>query len=166
MAIDISQFSEIFFDETEELLADLEKLLLTVDVDEPDPEDINAIFRIAHSIKGGAATFGFADLIEITHVLESMLDKIRHGEDQFTSQHQEILLQSRDVLKMQLDGLRLNTPVDTEKAADVKMVLESMIDKHALAPAPQIFDANPEKTVESAYARQFHIELQIGRAHV
>ena len=159
MAIDISQFSEIFFDETEELLADLEKLLLTVDVDEPDPEDINAIFRIAHSIKGGAATFGFADLIEITHVLESMLDKIRHGEDQFTSQHQEILLQSRDVLKMQLDGLRLNTPVDTEKAADVKMVLESMIDKHALAPAPQIFDANPEKTVESAYARQFHIEL-------
>ena len=53
MAIDISQFSEMFFDETEELLADLERLLLTVNIDEPDLEDINAIFRIAHSIKGG-----------------------------------------------------------------------------------------------------------------
>ncbi len=159
MAIDISQFSEIFFDETEELLADLEKLLLTVDVDNPDLEDINAIFRIAHSIKGGAATFGFVDLIEITHVLESMLDKIRHGEAQFTLQHQEILLQSRDVLKMQLDGLRLNTPVDTEMAADVKMVLESMIDKNALAPAPQVLDVATESNVSSAFTRQFHIEL-------
>jgi two-component system chemotaxis sensor kinase CheA len=159
MAIDISQFSEIFFDETEELLADLEKLLLTVNIDAPDPEDINAIFRIAHSIKGGAATFGFADLIDITHVLESMLDKIRHGQDQFTADHQEILLQSRDVLKMQLDGLRFNTPVDSEKAADIKMVLESMIDKQQLAPAPQVFDISGKSVEESAYLQCFHIEL-------
>ncbi len=161
MAIDISQFSEMFFDETEELLADLERLLLTVNIDEPDLEDINAIFRIAHSIKGGAATFGYSDLIDITHVLESMLDKIRHGEDEFTADHQEVLLQSRDVLKMQLDGLRHNTPVDSEKAADIKMVLESMIDKEALHPAPQILASNDVETSVNQYEKQFHIELPV-----
>jgi two-component system, chemotaxis family, sensor kinase CheA len=162
MAIDISQFSEMFFDETEELLADLERLLLTVNIDAPDLEDINGIFRIAHSIKGGAATFGFSDLIEITHVLESMLDKIRHGEDVFTAEHQEILLQSRDVLKMQLDALRHNTPVDTEKAADIKMVLESMIDKSALQPVPHILAVHDDSTnLQNHYAKQFHIELPV-----
>jgi len=53
MDINISQFTQIFFDEVEELLDDLERLLLTVDVETPDSEDINSIFRIAHSIKGG-----------------------------------------------------------------------------------------------------------------
>ncbi len=162
MAIDISQFSEMFFEETEELLADLERLLLTVDIDAPDIEDINAIFRIAHSIKGGAATFGFSDLIEITHVLESMLDKIRHGEDVFTAEHQEVLLQSRDVLKMQLDGLRYNTPVDIDRAVDIKIVLMTMTDKQALQPAPHVLEAdNGLVTSETNYAKKFHIELPI-----
>ena len=162
MAIDISQFSEMFFEETEELLADLERLLLTVDIDAPDIEDINAIFRIAHSIKGGAATFGFSDLIEITHVLESMLDKIRHGEDEFTADHQEVLLQSRDVLKMQLDGLRYNTPVDIDRAVDIKIVLMTMTDKQSLQPAPQVLEADigPVSSATN-YAKKFHIELPV-----
>lgn len=127
MAIDISQFSQIFFEETEELLADLEKYLLAVDLEAPDLEMINAIFRIAHSIKGGAATFGFGELIEITHILESMLDNIRQGQDRFTLQHQDILLQSGDVLKMQLDSIRFNAPVDAEKIAEVKNTLTRML---------------------------------------
>ena len=52
MTIDMSQFFQVFFDEAEELLAEKEKLLLAVDVASPDPEDLNAIFRAAHSIKG------------------------------------------------------------------------------------------------------------------
>ena len=161
MAIDISQFSAIFFDETEELLADLEKLLLTVNTEQPDPEDINAIFRIAHSIKGGAATFGFTDLIEITHILESMLDKIRQGEAAFTAQHQEILLQSRDVLKMQVDGLRWQAPVDQEKVADIRMVLESMIDSDHILPPPAtvVVSSNALAVAEEPYQRCFRIEF-------
>jgi len=167
MDINISQFTQIFFDEVEELLDDLERLLLTVDVETPDSEDINSIFRIAHSIKGGAATFGFSDLIDITHELESMLDKIRHGEIRFTSRHQEILLQSRDVLKMQIDGLRLNTPVDNERIAEVRlMVLETMIDKVALSSVPHALDVHSEKNPVDpdsgcAYARCFQIILPI-----
>ena len=62
MTVDMSQFYEVFFDESEELLAEAEHLLLGLDVDDPDMEDLNAIFRAAHSIKGGAATFGFKDM--------------------------------------------------------------------------------------------------------
>ena len=69
MTIDMSQFFQVFFDETEELLAEMEKLLLAIDISSPDEEDLNAIFRAAHSIKGGAGTFGLTDLTDVTHVL-------------------------------------------------------------------------------------------------
>lgn len=168
MSIDLSQFSEIFFDEAEELLADLEKLMLIVNTDEPDPEDINAIFRIAHSIKGGAATFGFTDLTEITHVLESMLDRIRQGEDTFTSKHQEILLQSRDVLKMQLDGLRFKTAVDQDKVDEIRKVLEEMTgNSHATPvsvpdPTPVVDTSSPAvptKADKKPTNKQFRVEI-------
>ena len=85
MSIDISQFFKVFFDEAEELLAEMEKLLLAVDVASPDAEDLNAIFRTAHSIKGGASTFGLNDMSEVTHILESLLDRIRRGEMHLTA---------------------------------------------------------------------------------
>ena len=80
MAIDMSQFFQIFFEESEEHLATMESLLLELDVAQPDPEQLNAIFRAAHSIMGSAGTFGFADLAETTHVLENVLDRIRKGQ--------------------------------------------------------------------------------------
>ncbi|MDB5990983.1 MAG: chemotaxis protein CheA, partial [Herbaspirillum sp.] len=80
MTIDMRQFFQVFFDEAEEGLAEMEKLLLSVDVSNPDTEVLNAIFRAAHSIKGGSATFGLADLTDVTHLLESLLDKLRKGE--------------------------------------------------------------------------------------
>lgn len=76
----MSQFFQVFFEETEELLTEKEKLLLAIDVADPSMDDIDAIFRAAHSIKGGAATFGLTDMTEVTHILESLLDKIRKGE--------------------------------------------------------------------------------------
>jgi two-component system chemotaxis sensor kinase CheA len=126
MTIDMSQFFQVFFDETEELLAEMEKLLLAVDVTAPDSEDLNAIFRAAHSIKGGAATFGITDLTDVTHVLESLLDRIRKGEMPLTSEHVDAFLAAKDILKMQLDGHRLHTPVDQEAVADVRMMLQSL----------------------------------------
>ena len=66
MTLDITQFYQTFFDEADELLADMEQLLLALDLANPDPEDLGAIFRAAHSIKGGAATFGFSALTETT----------------------------------------------------------------------------------------------------
>jgi two-component system chemotaxis sensor kinase CheA len=126
MTIDMSQFFQVFFDETEELLAEMEKLLLAIDVSAPDEEDLNAIFRAAHSIKGGAGTFGLNDLTDVTHVLESLLDRIRKGEMALTAEHVDAFLVAKDILKMQLDGHRLQTPVDQDAVADVRMMLQSL----------------------------------------
>ena len=126
MTIDMSQFYEVFFDEAEELLAEAERLLLGIDIENPDTEELNAIFRAAHSIKGGAATFGFMDMTEITHVLENLLDKIRKNEMALTAEHVDAFLAAKDVLKMEVDGHRLATEVDQEQVADVKMMLKSL----------------------------------------
>ena len=126
MTIDISQFFQVFFDEAEELLAEMEKLLLAVDISAPDIEDLNAIFRAAHSIKGGAGTFGLTDLTDVTHVLESLLDKIRKSEMALTSKHVDAFLVAKDVLKMQLDGHRLQTPVDQDAVTNIRTTLQSL----------------------------------------
>lgn len=126
MTIDMSQFYEVFFDESEELLAEAERLLLGLDIAEPDHEDLNAIFRAAHSIKGGAATFGFTDMAEITHVLENLLDKIRKNEMALTTEHVDAFLAAKDVLEMELDGHRNASEVDQEQVANVKAVLKSL----------------------------------------
>src|SRR5436309_12449477 len=118
MTIEMSQFFQVFFDETEELLAEKERLLLAVDVANPDVEDLNAIFRAAHSIKGGASTFGFTDITEVTHVLESLLDKIRKCEMALTAEHVDTFLLSKDILKMLLDGHRSGTSVDQDAVSD------------------------------------------------
>jgi two-component system chemotaxis sensor kinase CheA len=136
MTVDMSQFYEVFFDEAEELLAEAERLLLGIDIDQPDNEDLNAIFRAAHSIKGGAATFGFMDMAEITHVLENLLDKIRKNEMKLTGEHVDAFLAAKDVLKMELDGHRHASAVDQDQVADVKMVLKSLSEGNSAVAAP------------------------------
>ncbi len=126
MAIDTSQFFQIFFEETEEQLQELETLLLALDLREPNNESLHAIFRIAHSIKGNAGTFGFNELTDLTHVMESLLDEVRHGHENLTKQHVQLLLQAKDALKMQLDGLRHNNPVDQECVNQVRQALEAL----------------------------------------
>lgn len=120
MTIDMSQFFQVFFDETEELLAEKERLLLDVDLANPDKEDLDAIFRTAHSIKGGASTFGFSDMADITHVLESLLDKIRKGEMTLKTEHVDAFLSAKDVLKMQLDGHRNGAEVDLGAVEEIR----------------------------------------------
>lgn len=136
MTIDMSQFYEVFFDEAEELLAEAERLLLSIDMENPDAEDLNAIFRAAHSIKGGAATFGFMDMTEITHVLENLLDKIRKNEMALTAEHVDAFLAAKDVLKMELDGHRLASEVDQTQVAEVKAKLKSFAEAGGIVIKP------------------------------
>ena len=100
--IDLSQFYQVFFEEAGENLDRMEKLLLDLNVQAADDEEMNAIFRCAHSIKGGAATFGFKDVAELTHQMETLLDKLRRHELAFTSPMVDVLLQSGDALRGQL----------------------------------------------------------------
>ncbi|MFZ6844898.1 chemotaxis protein CheA [Undibacterium sp. RuTC16W] len=163
MTIDMGQFFQVFFDEAEELLAEKEKLLLAVDISSPDPEDLNAIFRAAHSIKGGSSTFGLNDMTEVTHILESLLDKIRKGEMALTAEHVDAFLITKDILKMQLDGHRLGTSVDQDAVADVRMLLQSLSQDASPVKAPVITFEDHSRTNATAgneaYATCFRIEL-------
>ena len=166
MTIDMSQFFQVFFEETEELLAEMEKLLLAIDISTPDPEDLNAIFRAAHSIKGGAATFGITDLTEVTHVLETLLDRIRKGEMALTGEHVDAFLAAKDILKMQLDGHRHGAAVDQEAVVDVRMMLQSLSQDIAPTasskPVTSDASASAQKNQPAPAAHQlkrFRIEL-------
>jgi len=162
MTIDISQFFQVFFDEAEELLAEMERLLLAVNVDAPDAEDLNAIFRTAHSVKGGASTFGVTDMTEVTHILETLLDRIRKGEMALTSEHVDAFLAAKDILKMQLDGHRHGAEVDQDAVGDVRMMLQSLtqdVPVVALAPVAPAFNAPEAKVVDHSGGRRYRLEL-------
>jgi len=100
--IDLGQFHQIFFEEAGENLERMEQLLLALDVAAADDEDLNAIFRCAHSIKGGAATFGFDDVAELTHELETLLDRLRRHELAPAPPMVDVMLASGDALAAQL----------------------------------------------------------------
>ncbi|WP_199257352.1 chemotaxis protein CheA [Pantoea sp. BAV 3049] len=107
--MDISDFYQTFFDEADELLADMEQHLLGLDPQEPDAEQMNAIFRAAHSIKGGAGTFGFTVLQETTHILENILDGARRGEMQLSTDIINLFLETKDIMQEQLDAYKTAT---------------------------------------------------------
>jgi len=164
MTIDISQFFQVFFDEAEELLAEMERLLLAVDIAAPDAEDLNAIFRTAHSVKGGASTFGVTDMTEVTHILETLLDRIRKGEMALTSEHVDAFLAAKDILKMQLDGHRLGSNVDQDAVGDVRMMLQSLtqdVPVVALSPVAPAFNATEAKVVDHSGGRRYRLELPV-----
>lgn len=156
MTVDMSQFYQVFFDEAAELLAEKERLLLDVDISAPDPEDLDAIFRTAHSIKGGAATFGFNDITEVTHVLESLLDRIRKGEIPLTTEHVDAFLAAKDVLEMLINGHKHGSSVDSESVEEISKRLNELsalganqqpVSRPATMkvakPAPVVEDAKP-----------------------
>jgi len=110
--MDISDFSQTFFDEADELLADMEQHLLALEPSNPDSEQLNAIFRAAHSIKGGAGTFGFSILQETTHILENILDNARRGELSLTSQLIDLFLETKDIMQDQLNAYKSSAQPD------------------------------------------------------
>src|ERR1700712_15325 len=100
--IDLSQFYQVFFEEAGENLERMEQQLLEIDLEQADDEELNAIFRCAHSIKGGAATFGFSDVAELTPQMETLLDKRRRHELAPSAAMVDVLLLAGDALKGQL----------------------------------------------------------------
>jgi two-component system chemotaxis sensor kinase CheA len=171
MTIDMSQFYQVFFEESAEHLANMERMLLEIDVDAPNIDDLNAIFRAAHSIKGGSGTFGFTDMTEVTHVLESLLDRLRKGEMAPRNDMIDAFLEASDVLKDQLNGHVNGSPVDQSQAAAIieKLRLLATDDNTASTivaaatetsiPAEETFVAViPDKTASpTIFVASFHI---------
>lgn len=104
MDLDLSRFRETFFQEAAEHLETMESALLSLRAGQSDGETLDAIFRAAHSIKAGAATFGFDAATRFTHVLESLLDRMRNGEIDRSAALVEVLLRAVDVLRLLVDA--------------------------------------------------------------
>jgi two-component system chemotaxis sensor kinase CheA len=134
--IDLSQFYQVFFEEAGENLDRMEQQLLAIDIEAADDEELNSIFRCAHSVKGGAATFGFADVAELTHQMETLLDRLRRHELEPTPAMVDVLLQSGDALRSQLarhQGAG-GEPVDT---SELLVKIRALVSGQALpASAP------------------------------
>lgn len=127
MSMDLSAFFDVFYEEAEELLADMEKLLLGLDLDAPNLEDLDGIFRAAHSIKGGSATFGMSEISELTHVLESLLDLLRKQALHPTREHVDTLLLAKDVLQAMIAARRGGAPLPGEQQADLMARLDHLV---------------------------------------
>lgn len=130
---DLSEFHAIFFEEAAEHLANLEHLLLSLDISQPDSEKLNAIFRAAHSIKGSASTFGFPDMASVTHELETLLDRVRKQELELTERIIDINLVARDVLLDQLAAHQGGEPVPEQRVIDVIAKIRAIATQEALA---------------------------------
>ncbi len=135
MAIDMSQFYQVFFDESAEHLAAMEALLLDLDVDNPDMEQLNAIFRAAHSIKGSAGTFGFTDLSETTHILENLLDRIRKQELGLRADMVDAFLEAGDLLRVMLEAHQGRGEVDQASVEAICARLRQLSSGEAASPA-------------------------------
>ncbi|MGM9483821.1 chemotaxis protein CheA [Roseateles sp. NT4] len=167
--IDLSQFYQVFFEEAGENLDNMEQLLLNVNVEAADDEELNAIFRCAHSIKGGAATFGFSDVAELTHQMETLLDKLRRHELQPNAAMVDVLLQSGDALRAQL-GRHQGSGADPFDTTDLLVSIKSFVEgggAPAAAPAPKAAAAPASAPVAAAPAAPAKpgarlLELQVG----
>ena len=147
MAIDVSQFYPVFFEETKEHLAEMEQLLLQLSIENPDYNQMNAIFRAAHSIKGGSATFGFDDMSAVTHVLESLLDKLRKKEIALQAEMVDVFLHATDVIKEQLNCHIEGLASDPAPAAAISNKLLSLALNTAKTAPKQIV----ETTVDDSF---------------
>ncbi len=128
MTIDMTQFHQVFFEESFEGLDAMESGLLNLDMGDVDEEAINTIFRAAHSIKGGSGIFGFTSVAEFTHVMETLLDEMRDGRRQVTQGAVEILLGSVDCLREMLAAIQSDQDIDVARVAEHKKALDTELD--------------------------------------
>lgn len=124
MRIDLAQFHQVFFEESFERLDAMETGLLNLTVGDVDLEEINTLFRAAHSIKGGSGTFGFCAVSSYTHILENLLDEMRNGRRTVYQSAIDLLLESVDCLRLMLTAMRDGREIDEARVAAVKTALK------------------------------------------
>ena len=164
MALDLAQFHAAFFDESYEALDSMEAALLKLGVGTPQPELIGTIFRVAHSIKGGSATFGFSEVASFTHTCETLLDELRSNRMQATRPTIDLLLKSVDVMREMLRAVQHKEPIDAQRVADLQFDLEvAIVQKSsaaAVAAPAATAPAAPEAALRGAKLHRWHISLR------
>ncbi|EKO3930890.1 chemotaxis protein CheA [Vibrio fluvialis] len=158
MALDMEQLRKMFYEECRENLEVLENVLLHLDPQDGDHETINTIFRAAHSIKGGAATFNLLDISEFTHSVEAYLDKVRNHEAALSATSVDVLLKSCDVIGDMLAGHETGSDVDLDLKASVSHQLAQLLSSSPLG------SSSPTESADLAAAKTS--DTQTGRWHI
>lgn len=135
--MDMNEIKEIFFQECEEQLAELETGLLALNDGDDDPETVNAVFRAVHSIKGGAGAFALDDLVGFAHVFETTLDCVRSNELKPTKDVIKVLLKSSDVLADLTNVARDGGSVDADRCEALVVELKALANGEAVASEPE-----------------------------
>src|SRR5580658_3633830 len=163
MTIDLTQFHDAFYEESAEAIGQMENALLRLDTGTPDPELINTIFRVAHSIKGGAATFGFSEIASFTHTLETLLDELRGQRLKVTVALSDLLLRSIDIMREMLRAQQGGQPIDQQRVADLQFDLELAVAQKvpaaevaAIAPAAPAPVAAPVESEAPVLPERHH----------
>ncbi|APW41641.1 chemotaxis protein CheW [Rhodoferax saidenbachensis] len=144
---DLSQFYQIFFEEAGENLDQMEQMLLNLNLETADDEELNGIFRCAHSVKGGAATFGFTDVAELTHQMESLLDRLRRHELQPNAAMVDVLLESADASRSLLARHQSGEGGDAPPTGDLVRRISDLAAGNASPPPATVAVAAPPVVV-------------------
>ncbi|BBL22995.1 MULTISPECIES: chemotaxis protein CheW [Comamonas] len=133
---DLTQFYQIFFEEAGENLDQMEQMLLNLDLSAANDEELNGIFRCAHSIKGGSATFGFSDVAELTHKMESLLDRLRRHEITPIPEMVDVLLESADASRSLLARHQAGGEGEALSTSDLVRRITELAAGNGAVPAP------------------------------
>lgn len=180
--MDVSQYLEIFIDETQEHLQDLSQHLMILEEEPENADTINEIFRAAHSLKGMAGTMGYKRMQHLTHIMENVFSEIRNGKMNVTSDLVDILFDCLDALQAYLDNIqqtadegtednepiiaRLNTFLESEgkpegkpeeKPAPAPAVAEEAKAAQNSAPIDMKFEEFEVNAIKEALAKKFHV---------
>lgn len=155
----MSKYSDTYRQEAEEHLADIEETVLDIEQNPEDKEGINRLFRAFHTIKGSGAMFGFSDIAEFTHHIESALDKVRKGSAAVCRELIDLILASRDQIKIMLEAEEGGPPADPGISADIIAALEKLMS------APELLPESLSSTVSSRGNREMTYRIRF-RPHL
>ena len=153
MSDPLERFKAVFFDESAEAIDAIERNLLNFDnAADMDSETINDIFRSAHSLKGGSATFGMGSLTEFTHVMETLLDKVRAGELSLSQQIIDCLFSSLDILRNLVSHYQFDDEINEPSMNEVRNELERLLDPGASDTSASASNGTAQNSVVEAPA--------------
>ena len=152
MSTDLDQFKATYIQEANELLEDMEERLLNLDQENIDVEEINAIFRCAHSIKGGGGAFGFSRLVAFTHILEFLLDSLRTNQIEMSPDIVDALLKSVDIVKALVGHAKNNTDAEPGFEDELLGTLKTLAS--AKGPVPENKKAEEPRVAQAKNSKE------------
>ena len=167
----MEQAFKTFIDESQELLQEMEDSLIGIEQLDDRDEAVSSIFRAAHTIKGSAGLFGLEAIVEFTHVVENVLDRVRSRELQLSDDLVGLLLSCKDYIGHQIDSINDGEVILTEQDKSQESALLSQLYQYTEAPdqsdnstatAQELTSGNAGDTGETAENHNWHISVHFG----